>query len=476
MERQGDGKIGRFSSAVRIVSCFAALAAFPASARGADDPFGVDASIPPRPLLAAQDGSDFTPCLPRPLGAVYGLLDVVDQALCRNPQTREAWASARAQAAEVGVARAAYLPRIDAGVTASRQRADGDAATARGASLTLSWLLYDSGARDADLEAARQLLLAASGALDATVQTVFLAAMQAYYDAQAARAALDAAWQSEKASRESLAAAETRHRVGAATPADSLQARTAWSQTVLDRIRAEGLAETALGALASVMGFDAGTPVALDAIPDAAPGAAFERDVEALIAEARRLRPDLLAAEARFRAAQAGVERARAAGRPTLSLSAGPAWQDTGSIRADRQSIGLTLTLPLFSGHETTYRVRAAEARAEAAGAQREALRQQIALDVWTNHQNLVTATQAVKSAADLLSSAEQSERVALGRYKAGVGTLLDLLNAQSALAKARVQRIQAALDWFVSRAALARAVGALDSRLLLPAAEFPIP
>jgi len=91
-----------------------------------------------------------------------------------------------------------------------------------------------------------------------------------------------------------------------------------------------------------------------------------------------------------------------------------------------------------------------------------------VALEVWENYQSLSTATQTVRSSADLLSSAEQSERVALGRYKAGVGNILDVLNAQSALAAARLQRIQAMLDWQVSRAALARSIGALDSSLLL--------
>ncbi|MDR1935801.1 MAG: TolC family protein [Candidatus Accumulibacter sp.] len=457
-------------SPLAALAVLAALAASRADAAGTADPFGTEALAPPPPLLAAPARSGFVPCQPLPSGAVYGVLEVVDQALCRHPQTHEAWASAHAQAAELGVARAAYLPGLDASVAVSRQRTDGDAANPRSASLTLSWLLYDSGARDASLEAARQLLVAAAGTLDATVQTVFLAALQAYYNAQAARAALDAAQESEKASLESLTAAETRYRIGAATPADRLQAKTAWSQAVFDRVKAEGTLRTAQGVLADVMGFDAGTPLALDAIPDAAPGAAFERDVEALIAEARRRRPDLRAAEARFRAAQANIGQARAAGRPTLSLSAGPGWQDNGSISSKGQSIGLTLTLPLFSGYETTYRVRAAEARAEAAHAQREALRQQVALEVWTNYQNLVTATQSIRTAADLLSSAEQSERVALGRYKAGAGAILDVLNAQSALASARVQRIQAALDWSVSRGALARAVGALDHRLLIPA------
>ncbi len=104
--------------------------------------------------------------------------------------------------------------------------------------------------------------------------------------------------------------------------------------------------------------------------------------------------------------------------------------------------------------------------------AQRDRIRSQIALDVWKAYQNLTTATQSLQATADLLASAEQSERVALGRYKAGVGTVLDLLSAQSALASARLQRIQAGLDWYVFRATLAQAMGALDYTLLQAVAE----
>ena len=90
-----------------------------------------------------------------------------------------------------------------------------------------------------------------------------------------------------------------------------------------------------------------------------------------------------------------------------------------------------------------------------------------MALDVWKAYQSLTTATQSLQSTADLLASAEQSAKVALGRYKAGVGNVLDLLSAQSALAAARLQRIQAELDWHVFRATLAQAMGALDYTLL---------
>ena len=161
-----------------------------------------------------------------------------------------------------------------------------------------------------------------------------------------------------------------------------------------------------------------------------------------------------------------------------MALSTGPTWaggsRDT--ISSHSNAIGLTLTLPLFTGFNTTYNVRAAQARVEVASAQRDNVRLQVALDVWTAYQSLITATQAIRTTADLLASAEQSENVALGRYKAGVGSILDVLNAQSALAAARLQRIQARLDWNVFRATLARALGALDSSLLNPATQIRTP
>ena len=155
-----------------------------------------------------------------------------------------------------------------------------------------------------------------------------------------------------------------------------------------------------------------------------------------------------------------------------MSVSTGPTWAETDRVSVNGGIIGVTVNLPLFTGFDTTYKVRAAAAQVDVREAQRDTPRNQVALDVWRAYQSLTTATQSLKTTVDLVASAEQSERVALGRYKAGVGTVLDLLTAQSALAAARLQRIQAALDWFVYRATLAQAVGALDYTLLQPVAE----
>jgi outer membrane protein TolC len=72
------------------------------------------------------------------------------------------------------------------------------------------------------------------------------------------------------------------------------------------------------------------------------------------------------------------------------------------------------------------------------------------------------TAAQRIETSRTLLASAEESERAASERYRAGVGSSLDLLTAQSTLAAARAQEVQARADWLLSLAQLAHDTGAL--------------
>lgn len=162
-----------------LAACDLALA--PAHAGEPGDPFGAQA-VPP---LAGLRATGSVPCQPADFTRPLSLADAVDVALCNNPQTRQAWASARAQAAQVGVAQAAYLPSVSASASASRIRNE---ATRGGAPYSqqslgadLSYVLFDFGARAASLENARQLFAAAAATRDATVQSVFLAAVQAYF-------------------------------------------------------------------------------------------------------------------------------------------------------------------------------------------------------------------------------------------------------------------------------------------------------
>lgn len=435
----------------------------------AADPLGSEA------LHAAAPGTRLLPlaCPAADASTPLDLARVIEQALCHNPQTRQVWAVARQRAAEVALAQGAYLPSLNASHSRSRKNSADTRIDQDTRELVLSYLLYDFGARAATLESARQAMLAANAAEEATLQTVFLAALQAYYQALASEAALNAARENERASRESLQAANARYRAGSATPADRLQAQTAAAQAELNRIQAEGTVRIAAGNLAQIMGQDAHRLPPLLPPPAMTPDAAFERQIDELIATAKQRRPDLAAAEAKLQAAEADIAARRAAGRPTLSLGAAYQYADTSRSDAEHsKTLGLTLNIPLFSGFNTTYKIRAAEAQRDQQAALRDQTAQQVALDVWRAYHSLRTQTAAIRAADALLASAGETEKVAAGRYRAGVGGILDLLNAQSALANARRQQIETLYGWRIARATLAQAMGQLDFDQISPASK----
>lgn len=418
--------------------------------------------------FSTEDGLQ-SPCADARTDRALDLSAAVNVALCNNPQTREMWASSRAQAAQVGISQAVYLPNASVSVAGNRST---PGASQRSIGLSLSYLLYDFGARAANLESARQTLAAAIATQNNTVQAVFLAAVQAYYQTRATQAAFDAATVAEQAARTSFLAAEARYLAGSNTPADKLTAQTAWSQATLNRITAGGAMKIARGNLANILGLDATAAVLLveaqaASNTDGDKLEILQQDIAALVEQARRKRPDLLAAQAQLHAAEASADAARAAAKPSISMTAASNQNNSAGVTSRGSSLGVSLSVPLFSGYAPAYRIRAAEAQIETKKAQMERIRLQVALDVWTAYQNLATAEQNRRTTADLLHSAEQSERVALGRYKAGAGIMLDLLNAQNTLAAARQQRIQADLNWNISRATLAQAMGSLDAGLL---------
>lgn len=400
--------------------------------------------------------------------APLGLAELLDRALAADPATRAAWHEARAAAATAGARRAAWLPTLDAAGTLQRQDAFQNAepgvhTTTLTASGRLSWLLVDLGARGAAKDEAELALLAARLAHEVAARDLALQVEVAWFQYQAAVALAEAGRASLAQAEASLAAAEARQRAGAATVADVLQARTARSQARLDLQRAEGQALALRGTLASLAGLPAAAPLAVAPLPERLAADLALGEVAPVLAEAAARSPDLARARALADAAHA---RAAAAGRarlPTLSFAGAAA--ELVPLRPDGQALGswsaaLVLDVPLFDGGRTTYEASAAREAAAAARDRAEQAGRRVELDAWTALQAVRTAGGRVESARDLLASATAGLEVATARYREGVGSILDLLAAQTALAGARAEDILARADWLVAVARLARATG----------------
>jgi outer membrane protein TolC len=419
---------------------------------GLTDPQGRDCALPAGPLSIAA---------------------AVDLALCRNPSTRSAWASAREQAAALGQAESAWLPT--AGATASESRTYGEHADATGdlvsspqnardAALTLSWTLYDFGGRGGRIKSANRLLDAAAANASSIVQQTVLSVVQSYYGVVAADATLLADKTTEAAAARSLEVARALRAGGVTSLADVLQSETAYDQAVLTRVQADAADKTAQGGLAVVIDLNADHPLKLDAqsVPSEVP--ALSMRMADLMAEAMRQRPDLAAARAQRDAAEANVAVARAVGRPSISIQGGRSLAYTAGVaNQNYNQVGVYVTVPIFNGFNTAYGVRQAQAALEASEANAEQARLNVTLSVWNAYYSLDSANQQLAATATLAKTAEDNNQVAIGRYQSGVGTIIDVLTAQSAAAAARLLRISAEYGWQVARAQFALALGRLS-------------
>ena len=449
----------------------------PSIAGGPGAPTQPNAYWTPSPSVAArlQQTTPVTPVALPAAGAKLAVSDVVDLALRNNPTTRLSWAQARAAADLFGASRGAFFPTVtvDVNATHAQPLAPSGVLSRRsqyGPSIGLSYLVLDFGARAGNVDFARQTAIAADLAHNVVVQNTILGVEQALFGYQATRAQRDAERSAVEEATASLNSAEERHRVGLATIADVLQARTFRSQAQLALESLEGAVHVAQGSLAVSMGIPANAtfepPVLIDSLcPDSV--RFISQSVDTLIAVATRQRPDLEAVRAEAAAAAAQVRVAKSGLFPTVSLNASRAY--TGSsvpgLQGSTYSIGLGFDLPIFTGMSRQYSLQSASEQLAAANARAELTRQQIALQVFTAYYNLQTSTERVRTAADLLASATESESVARGRYREGVGSIVDLLIAQSALADARAQDAQARWQWRGALAQLAHDIGVLGIR-----------
>lgn len=434
------------------------------------------------PQLAVGDPDAAAPpsCRDVPAGAgaqaalPLSLAEAIDIALCRHPQLAQAQAEIHAQAAALGEARAAYWPRLQGSVsrlstttlhTGSGQSLDQDASSR---SATLSWRLFDFGARQAGHEGAQRLLAAAGAARDATAQRVMAALVSAYFDAITAQAMATMRREAWRQAGVALDTATRREQRGLVAGSDVLQARAQQARARLALERAEGEARRAQLMLSAAMALPDGAPLRLPERLDA-PQDEETEDLQRWLAEARERHPAVVAAQARLQSARLRAGSARAEGLPTLDFSAsrhvnGQPDQGLYATGSRVTTYGVTLTLPLFEGFARTYRIRGAQAQVEQGEAQLEQARQQVAVDVLRSHADAVSARRLLPGAATLAEAAEAAAASAVRRYDKGAADITELLSSQSLLAEARLEQLRTLAEWHSARLRLLAAAGVLQA------------
>jgi outer membrane protein len=401
------------------------------------------------------------------------LAALTEHALRERPESRAAWLGIQAEAARLDAATADNWPTLigQLGFNHSRTLTSlGTPAPALhryGPSLSLAYVLYDFGARAASIDAQRYQLVASLLDNNRVLQDVIAEVEAAYYALLGVQAQVDALRQLEIALGASLEAAEVRFRGGLVSRADQLRARAALAEAEVARLSAERDQAKAEAALKQTAGIDQTRTLVLDW--KTSPPAVVEAAnlLAELLAEAQRQRPDLQALQAAAASASAEAERARAVRWPVLSLGANGG--RTYFLEDDRApstsyNVGVNLSVPLFDGGRLAAEARAAERDAERLQAVVGTQRSQIARAVTDAYHDVRHAQAQREGVAIQFESASESALAAESRYNAGVGSLLELLTAQAALARARQSAAEADSEWLAAYSRLNHALGRLPA------------
>ncbi len=174
-------------------------------------------------------------------------------------------------------------------------------------------------------------------------------------------------------------------------------------------------------------------------------------------------RPELDRINRQIKAQQANINIARSEYLPTISLDGSYNYAgDTMSEMNSSSYIGMSLNLPLFSGFGRPARVKQENLTMQNLIRQQESLRQQISLDVWNAHLQVKEAAERVLSSRIFYENALESRDIAEGEYREGVGSMLNVIDAQTAFVDAEQTLIQALADYQIALAELDRATGVI--------------
>ena len=241
----------------------------------------------------------------------------------------------------------------------------------------------------------------------------------------------------------------------------------------LELERAKNNREIAKGNLLNALSFPTSENIKIKDMPALFGSDAESENIDKLIEIAQKKRPDLLKAKSQTNAAWHRKNSAFLKNFPSISVNGGVdttdktfgGMFDNMSVKV-RGNIGISASMPIFTGFLNYYNARSASADFESTKYNEQNISNNAMMDVFSAYQNYKTAKTVLRQSETLLKSATESERVTAGMYKVGRATMLDWQTAQSELADARKQHNAAKYDLFIKRAAVALAIGDIQHGL----------
>jgi outer membrane protein len=429
---------------------------------------------------------DLERLVPRPgVPASIGLPQAIDVAVVRSPAFASERAVYRAIFAKVGAEESAVLPNV--GVDASVSRSYGGIRTGTGGAtpppsstgtgpfttisgeVTLSQLIFDGGRAIAAIHSAKEANLSGQQTLLRQLQTLAFDVATAYYGALEANATVtaDQSLVNQFQTQENYVRAEIRTGAAARSDLAAAQFQTAQARGAL--ITAQGQAISAQGVFATTLGLDPDTAVVPQPLSPATTPLKMLSYAQAL-QQALRLRPDYLAAQSSLSSFEANLRFAKLARFPSINLNASDGYGEFLPASAPKlvnsQTLGATLTLPIFDQGLTNYNVAVAASQLDQANAALAQAKLTVESDVRTALANLISARASFVQAQAELQSGTVNLQATQAQYRVGATTITALVTAEATLATAQRDYIAGLYNEHLAEQQYTYALGTSDLTL----------
>jgi outer membrane protein len=337
--------------------------------------------------------------------------------------------------------------------------------------LDLQWPIYTAGRLDALERAARAEAAASGDDLDAARADLRLEITRAYWALVTAIESVRVVDASVTRVSAHLQDVRNQFATGFVPPNDVSTVQAQESHQRLLGIQARVARDNAEADLARLIGVDPATAIqpVSSLEPPAVSGAAAAgfRPLAALIADARSARPDRASLGKRIAAAGERQQAASAGNKPTIAISGGVDYARPNPRIFPREGVwreswdaSVNVNWPFFDGGRTRAEVAEAAATKRAAEERLAEFDSVLAVEVRQRSNELEASRAAIAAADDSVRSAAEAQRVVVDRFRAGVATSTDVVDAQTALLQAELDRTQAVANARLAEARLARALG----------------
>lgn len=395
----------------------------------------------------------------------------VDLALKYQPSLRAADANVQASAASLTIARSGYFPLVS--MTGSATRTGGAFVfnpqfppkiqyyNNYTGVLNLQETVYDFGKTGGRVSGASSALDASTFDYQFSRLDVIANTEIAYYTVLEAQRVVAVNLETLAQNQEHLKEAEAYYKVGTRPQIDVTTGEVNVANANVSLITARNQLRIARLQLENAMGVH---PDGTYELADTLGVQPFMSTLDSVRNVALSTRQDLLAARAMVESGQAQVSAAKSQHLPTLSVAGAWNWTNFVFPLQERWNAGVTLSVPVFQGFAVSAQVDQAQANLESTEASYRLAVENALLDVEQNFLSLKEASDRIDATGKLLAQANENLKIAEGRYKFGVGSAIEITDAQVTVANARLSNIQALFDYNSSLIKLKRAMGVSEN------------